>query len=249
MLSDVLSDYGAYDLALGEFRTMDTRTTDGPRARLSRSGLCLAAIAAFALAGCTHQPSNNALEHYSTFEVPAPQGATVHVCSAYGCRTQTKVKFSAVQLDEIRDVMKTTAKDDTPAEERRAVAYAIGWLERHVGERIGTKHDRAGMDFVASGDPQQQDCVDEATNTTSYLKLLATHGMLKHHTIAAPFAKENYLRGISGWTHWTAVLRENKNGQKWAVDSWLGKNGVNPAVVEAEKWYITSLDELPGPAM
>ncbi len=209
-----------------------------------RSGLI--AVVFVALGGCTHQPFENALEHYSTVEVPAPKGATVHVCSAYGCRTQTKVKFSAAQLDELRAVMKKTAKDDSPHEERRAVAYAVGWLERHVGERIGTKHDRPGMDFVASGDPQQQDCLDEATNTTSYLTLLANHGMLKHHTVAAPFAKENYLRGISGWTHWTAVLREKEGGQKWAVDSWIGKNGVNPAIVEAEKWYITGLEDLPG---
>ncbi|MFT5507916.1 MAG: hypothetical protein ACI89J_000985 [Hyphomicrobiaceae bacterium] len=211
-------------------------------------GCCWVAMAAVSmvLGACTHQPFDTALEHYSTVEVPEPKGATLHVCSAYGCRTQSKVKFSAAQLDEIRQVMKKTAQDDSPGEERRAMAYAIGWLERHVGERIGTKHDRAGMDFLASGDPQQQDCLDEATNTTSYLTLLASHGMLKHHTVAAPFAKENYLRGISGWTHWTAVLRETSNGQKWAVDSWIQKNGENPAVVEAEKWYLTGLEDLPG---
>ena len=198
------------------------------------------------LGACTHRPFDTPLEHYSTVEVPEPKGATLHVCSAYGCRTKSKVKFSAAQIDEIRQVMKTTAKDDSPGEERRAMAYAVGWLERHVGERIGTKHDRAGMDFIGSGDPQQQDCLDEATNTTSYLTLLASYGMLKHHTVAAPFAKENYLRGISGWTHWTAVLRETANGQKWAVDSWIQKNGENPAVVEAEKWYLTGLEDLPG---
>ncbi|GAG25073.1 unnamed protein product, partial [marine sediment metagenome] len=51
---------------------------------------------------------------------------------------------------------------------------------------------------------------------------------------------------ISGWTHWTAVLREAEGGQKWAVDSWIQKNGVNPAIVKAEKWYITDLEDLPG---
>ena len=45
--------------------------------------------------------------------------------------------------------------------------------------------------------------------------------------------------------HWTAVLKENSNGQKWAVDSWIYANGENPAIVEAEKWYISSLDQLP----
>ncbi len=201
---------------------------------------------AFLMAACTHQPFKDALHHYSAVEVPPPKAATVHVCSAYGCRKKTKVRFTSAQIDEIREVMRQTAKDDGAAEERRAVAYAIGWIERHVGERIGTKADRPGMDFVASGDPTQQDCLDEATNTTSYLKLLANHGLLQHHTVAAPFAKENYLRGISGWTHWTAVLRESANGQRWAVDSWIQANGVNPAVIEAEKWYISDLERLPG---
>ena len=33
------------------------------------------------------------------------------------------------------------------------------------------------------------------------------------------------LRGVAGWPHWTAVLKENANGQKWAVDSWIYANG------------------------
>jgi hypothetical protein len=200
---------------------------------------------ALALGGCTHKPFADALEHYSNIEVPKPKVASIHICSAYGCRKQTRVKFNKEQIDEIRKVMKKTAKADSAAEERRAVAYAIGFLERTVGERIGTKNDRAGMDFTGSGDPGQQDCLDEATNTTSYLSLLEKNGLLKYHTVAAPFAKENYLRGISGWTHWTAVLKEKSDGQRWAVDSWIQANGVNPAVVKAEKWYITSLEELP----
>ena len=50
---------------------------------------------------------------------------------------------------------------------------------------------------------------------------------------------------FAGWPHWTAVLKENANGQKWAVDSWIYANGENPAIVEAERWYISSLDQLP----
>ena len=103
------------------------------------------------------------------------------------------------------------------------------------------------MEFGGTGDPTQQDCVDEATNTTSYLTLLAGKGLLKHHTVAAPFAKENYLRGVAGWTHWTAVLVENASKQRWAVDSWIYANGENPAIVKSEEWYISSLDNLPKP--
>ncbi len=200
---------------------------------------------ALSAAGCTHAPFSSAEQHFNTFSVPPADGATVYVCHAYGCQMKTRFTFRPADIAELKTLMTKTRKADTPAEERRAVAYAIGWMEVRVGNVIGTKDDRPGMDFEASGDPTQQDCVDEATNTTSYLTVLQNHGLLRHHKVGTPFAKENYLRGVAGWTHWTAVLNENATGQRWAVDSWIYANGENPAIVEAEKWYISSLAELP----
>jgi hypothetical protein len=209
---------------------------------------------ALALTGCTHAGFGSSERHFATFSVPEPKGATVHVCHAYGCKLRTKFTFTAADIAELGAVMKTWRTKATPvigsavggaADERRGVAYAIGWMERRVGEVIGTKDDRAGMEFAGSGDPTQQDCVDESTNTTSYLTVLANHGLLRHHAVGVPFAKENYLRGIAGWTHWTAVLIETASKQRWAVDSWIYANGENPAIVEAEQWYITDLGSLP----
>lgn len=214
--------------------------------RVAKLTYCVLAMA-LPVGACTHMPNETAAMHLSSFQVPEPSANTAHICSAYGCQKRTKVRFSKADIDAVAGVMRKVRKDQGPAEERRAVAYAIAWFERTVGERIGTSQDRSGMDFFGSGDPTQFDCVDEATNTTSYLLVLQHAGLLKHHTVGAPFAKENYLRGVSGWTHWTAVLRENETGQRWAVDSWAYENGENPIVVRAEEWYISSLDGLSKP--
>jgi hypothetical protein len=209
--------------------------------------VCLAAAASglALLAGCTHERLGPVSQHYIDFHTEAPRKNTVYVCHAYGCRMQTAFRFTDADIAQLKALMTKTRKADTPFEERRAVAYAIGWMETRTGDVIGTSADRPGMDFAGSGDPTQQDCVDEATNTTSYLLILERNGLLKHHTVGTPFSKENLLRGVAGWPHWTAVLKENANGQKWAVDSWIYANGENPAIVEAEKWYISSLDQLP----
>ena len=211
--------------------------------RIGIAGLGVAL--ALGLAACTHERLGAVDRHYADFKSQEPRGNTVYVCHAYGCKLQTRFRFTDEDVATLKDVMAKTRRDDTAAEERRAVAYAIGWMEKRVGDAIGTKDDRPGMDFAASGDPTQQDCVDEATNTTSYLLVLAHNGLLKHHTVGTPFSKENLLRGVAGWPHWTAVLRETASGQRWAVDSWIYANGENPAVVEVEKWYIDSLDNLP----
>jgi hypothetical protein len=212
---------------------------------MRKGGLWLGMVLAIGATGCTHERFGPVEQHYVDFGVQPPRRASVSVCHSYGCRQQTRFTFRPGDITEIAQLMANTRKADTPHEERRAVAYAIGWMETHVGNAIGTKDDRPGMDFSASGDPTQQDCVDEATNTTSYLLVLQDQGLLKYHTVGTPFAKENYLRGVAGWTHWTAVLRETSNGQRWAVDSWIYENGENPAIVEAERWYISSLEELP----
>ena len=43
----------------------------------------------------------------------------------------------------------------------------------------------------------------------------------------------------------TAVLQGSNGGQRCAVDSWIQANGVNPAIVKAEEWYLTGLEDLP----
>jgi hypothetical protein len=217
------------------------QTLPQPRTHAGAVAILLATL----LGGCTHHRNGPVSWHYGDFAVEPPRGNTVNVCHAYGCKKQTRYTFGAAEVGEIRALMAKVRKADTPPEERRAVAYAIGWIETRVGEKIGTKVDRAGMDFSASGDPTQQDCVDEATNTTSYLLMLAHNGLLKHHAVGTPFAKDALWRGVSGWTHWTAVLTENGSGQRWAVDSWIYDNGENPAIVETEKWYIEDLASLP----
>jgi len=207
----------------------------------------IAAIAGLLLSACTHERKGPVGQHYLDFSTRPPRNNTVYVCHAYGCRTQTPFRFTDADIAALGALMAKTRKADTAHEERRAVAYAIGWMERRTGDVIGTSADRPGMDFTASGDPTQQDCVDEATNTTSYLLILERNGLLKHHSVGTPFSKENLLRGIAGWPHWTAVLKETGSGQRWAVDSWIFANGENPAIVETEKWYIASLAELPPP--
>ena len=210
---------------------------------LTRGGV-VAVLAALAVGGCSYEHATG-VDHYQVFKVNAPKDTRVTVCHGYGCRTQTPFRFTPGDIDELKKLMEKTKKANTAAEERRAIAYAIGWMERRVGDVVGTKDDRPGMDFAASGDPTQQDCVDEATNTTSYLTVLQSQGFFKFHTVGKPIAKENFLRGVSGWTHWTAILHENGTSQRWAVDSWIYANGENPAIVESEKWYIASLEELP----
>lgn len=212
--------------------------------------LSLLVVALSSLAGCVHERSGPPKQHFAEFSVAPPQGNAVEVCRAYTCSMKTTFYFHRKDIDEITKLMRRTKRADTPFEERRAVAYAIALIEKKVAAKLGIK-DRAGMEFRGTGDPTQQDCVDEATNTTSYLLVLQSNGLLKYHTVQIPFSKGDLLKAtlegdpVKYWPHWTAVLAEKKTGQRYAVDSWIYANGENPAVVKVEDWYIKDLASLP----
>ncbi|GAB4237271.1 MAG: hypothetical protein Kow0032_22930 [Methyloligellaceae bacterium] len=205
------------------------------------------------LAGCTYERKGPPEHHLADWGARPPSKNAVTVCHAYGCQRTTRVVFTKDDVRELAKLMNKVKRNDSAAEERRAVAYAVGWMERKTGEIVGTKADRPGMDLRASGDPTQQDCVDEATTTTSYLMFLASHGLIKHHTVGIPFSKGNIFKGmlqgnpVKYWPHWTAVLQDKETGQRWAVDSWIYENGENPAVVKVDEWYIKDINNLPKP--
>jgi hypothetical protein len=90
------------------------------------------------------------------------------------------------------------------------------------------------------------DCVDVATNLSSYLLILERQKLLRHHTVGSIFVKEDIRRGFSGWTHYAAILVETKSKQRYAVDGWLMASGQPPEIVETEKWYINDSDLLFG---
>ncbi len=206
----------------------------GWRRALPASLTVLMGLALTLLGGCVYQQEGPPEAHFEQFAAKAPQANTVTVCHAYGCKAQTPFTFTQADVAEIAQLMARVRLDDSAAQERRAVAYAVAWMERRVAPVVGTATDRPSMDFLGSGDPSQKDCVDEATNTTSYLMVLQQNGLLRHHIVERPFAKDD----MGHWTHWAAVIREKENGARFAVDSSSGPNGENPTVQAAASFYV-----------
>jgi hypothetical protein len=111
-------------------------------------------------------------------------------------------------------------------------------MERRVGDAVGTSADRPGDDVFGAGDPTQMDCVDVATNITSYLLILERNKLLKYHSVGPVYVKDDIRRGTSGWTHYAAIIVETKSNKRYAVDGWKLASGEDPEIVEAERWYI-----------
>ncbi|PKO48029.1 MAG: hypothetical protein CVU29_00290 [Betaproteobacteria bacterium HGW-Betaproteobacteria-22] len=152
------------------------------------------------------------------------------VCLGGGC---AEVRRVAIPDAEWQRVVRLFEGVDGNAErERRQIAAAIGELERIVGAKIGTEADRAGT-FGNAGFSNQQDCNDEAINSTSYMRLMREAGLMQLHAIE-DMRTRNFF--FSGWPHSTAVIHEIKTGQRYAVDSWFYDNGFPATIVPFALW-------------
>jgi len=92
----------------------------------------LLGLALVSLGGCTYDEGGPPDAHFEDFAAKPPKRDTVTVCHAYGCKAQTKVTFTESDITELRALMARVPRGDTPAEERRALAYATAWMERRV---------------------------------------------------------------------------------------------------------------------
>jgi hypothetical protein len=201
-----------------------------------RAGSILAVLGPLALGACNYEQQGPPELHFKFFKTGAPVDDTVTVCSAYGCTHQTPFTFTEDDIRHLAILMDEERGEDTPAAERKALGKAIAWIERRVGAATGTDGDRPGLDFFGSGVKSQQDCVDEATNTTSYMLVMERYALLRHHKVVRPMAKGNMILGR--WPHWGAMMEEKTTGRKYAVDSFFHANGEPPVIMAASQWYI-----------
>ena len=162
--------------------------------------------------------------------ITAPTSAHFSVCHGYSCRNIATEALDDAQLHTLELLFDKNPVD--AATERRQLATAIATMEIWVGAHTGTDKDLGGT-FPGAGRAGQMDCIDESTNTTTYLKLFAAQGWLRNHSVEPRMA-----RGFIplSWPHTSAVIRELGTNQRYAVDSWFLDNGQVPFIVPLEIW-------------
>lgn len=151
------------------------------------------------------------------------------VCYNFECSRQKTVKLDAQQWQTIRALFTPAAASS--AEERAMIRRAIAQMEVFAGVLTGTSGELGG-NVAGAGLPGQMDCIDESTNTTTYLTLLQQNGLLSWHQVRERAQRDKWIIDI----HWTAVMRDTDSGQLYAVDSWFLDNGQPPYIQRLEDW-------------
>ena len=186
-----------------------------------------AVVSAFLLTACTTSGGTGEISGSS-----AAFKQALRVCSGYGCVIKDKFRFSRKDLNRLKSIMASGKR--SAAAERRAVARAIGTMERMARAKLRYRPDVKLSYIINSGKRGQMDCVDESLNTTGYLRYLHANGLLRHHTPDRGYAERGLI--IDGrYPHKSASMRD-KSGIRWTVDSWYKPDGKAAQIMKYSAW-------------
>ncbi len=164
--------------------------------------------------------------------ITAPGPDAFSICYGHTCAEVVELRLKPAQWERVRNLFRPPPAN--AEEERARIAQAIALLEAMTGGLANTANDKGGnLDGLFAGG-NQLDCIDESTNSTTYLRMLAADGLLTRHSV-----RDRATRGyfLFGWPHSTAVIRDLAAQDDYAVDSWFYDNGAPPAIVPLSTWH------------
>jgi hypothetical protein len=149
------------------------------------------------------------------------------VCFNYGCSTAAPIILSASERHNIAALFEAV---DGAEGERASIARAVATMHDLAATQTPTRNDRPGNfeDELVSG---RMDCIDHASNSTTYLNFLQARGWLKHHRVLTPLRRAPWLLDV----HWGARIADDK-GAEFMVDSWKAKRGTPVPIIPIKAW-------------
>jgi hypothetical protein len=95
-----------------------------------------------------------------------------------------------------------------------------------------------GINDSEYGVEGRTDCIDNATNTTTFLHILQDFQELPGWSIASPEVRHVFS---FNQVHWTAVVTDTDSRNSWSIDSWYRPQGHLPLVMPLPSWMDDKL--------
>lgn len=165
------------------------------------------------------------------YRVHVDGSVTQRVCFNWSCTSRQRLTLTAADMTEVARQMALCSGDGL---HDRLQRLRIGIWQM---EALAEKYEPLLANDEAVNDRDQMlegrmDCIDNASNTTTYLHVLSDLGLLPGWTLGAPRVRHRF----SDLVHWTAVVTDSRDDDSWSVDTWLRPNGHLPFVMPLGDW-------------
>ncbi len=165
--------------------------------------------------------------------VIGPGGSvTLRVCFNWSCSITETMTFTASDMARIKRLMATCSGKSfhDRLQQVRIGIWQMELLAQTYQPLLANDLAINDLDAALMG---RMDCVDNSSNTTTYLNILRDIGELPGWMVSLPKVRRRF--DITA-VHWTAVIIDRETGRPWSVDSWYRPNGHLPMVMPLQGW-------------
>jgi len=166
------------------------------------------------------------------YQIKADGSVVLRLCFNSSCARTEMLTFSAADMEKVKGQL-AYCPGSILYDRLQRVRIAVWQMETLAQKYAPLLANDREVNDREYGVDGRLDCVDEASNTTTYLAILTDLGQLPSWRVEKPSVR-NPLDFNS--VHWTAVLKDQVTGKKWAVDSWFRPNGHLPIVLPLKNW-------------
>jgi len=165
--------------------------------------------------------------------VIGPDGAvTLRICFNWSCARRQTMTFTPHDMANIKGLI-ALCPGTSLHERLQRVRIGIWQMEVLAQKYQPLLANDLAINDREAGVAGRLDCVDNASNTTTYLYIVRDIRELAGWTVSSPKIRSRFdLTAV----HWTAVIIDTESGRPWSVDSWFRPNGHLPMVMPLSNW-------------
>ena len=166
------------------------------------------------------------------YRIKSDGSVSLRVCYNWSCARKKVLTFTAEDMAGVGQQM-AQCSDKTLYDRLQRIRIGIWQMELLAQKYLPVLANDREINVEDKDLEGRTDCVDNASNSTTYLHILQDISELKTWSVELPQVRD-LLRVTD--VHWTAVVRDQQNGQLWSVDSWFRPNGHLPFVMPLADW-------------
>lgn len=165
------------------------------------------------------------------YRIHADGSVTLRICFNWSCASRQRLDFTTQDMHEVAQHMALCPRDNF---EQRLQRLRIGvWRMEALAQKyqplLANDESINTLDQDREG---RMDCIDNSSNTTTYLHVLHNLGLLPGWSLAPPRVRDSLSMAV----HWTAVMIDPQHTEAWSVDSWYRPNSHLPFVMPLADW-------------
>jgi hypothetical protein len=166
------------------------------------------------------------------YAIRADGSVTLRICFNWSCLRRQILTFTPEDMVAVKEQLRLCPSNNF---HDRVQRLRIGvWQMELLAMKYQPllANDRA-VNESEHGIEGRTDCIDNSTNTTTFLRILQDLQQLPGWSVSTPQVRHRFS---IHQVHWTAVVIDAESDTPWSADSWYRPHGHLPMVMPLSSW-------------